>query len=180
MNLPNLLTLIRILLTPLLVILLINSKLTESFIIFTIAGITDGLDGLIARLMRQKTRIGSILDPIADKLLLNSTYVTLAVIGFLPGWLAITVISRDIIIVFGVLILFLFQGGVEIHPSMISKITTVTQLGTIFIILANHNLEFFNSILPYLYIATALITIISGLHYMYCGIQFWGVDEKEK
>ncbi|MFO8240582.1 MAG: CDP-alcohol phosphatidyltransferase family protein [Dissulfuribacterales bacterium] len=177
MNLPNLLTLIRIILTPLLVILLINSKFLEALIVFTIAGITDGLDGLIARCMRQKTRIGAILDPIADKLLLTSAYVTLAVIGFLPGWLAVTVISRDMIIVFGVLILFLFQGGVEIHPSVLSKITTVTQLGTIFIVLADYNLVLFNQILPFLYIVTALITIISGLHYMYLGTQFLGSDE---
>ena len=177
MNLPNLLTLIRIILTPLLVILLINGKFVEALIVFTIAGITDGLDGLIARWMRQKTRIGAILDPIADKLLLTSAYVTLAVIGFLPGWLAVTVISRDVIIVFGVLILFLFQGGVEIHPSVLGKITTVAQLGTIFMVLVNYDLGWFGRILPFLYIGTALITVISGLHYMYLGTQFMGSDE---
>lgn len=176
MNLPNLLTLIRIILTPLLVILLINGKFVEALIVFTIAGITDGLDGLIARWMRQKTRIGAILDPIADKLLLTSAYVTLAVIGFLPGWLAVTVISRDVIIVFGVLIIFLFQGEVEIHPSMLGKITTVAQLGTIFMVLVNHDLGWFCRILPFLYIGTALITVISGLHYMYLGTQFMGSD----
>lgn len=177
MNLPNLLTLIRIILTPLLVILLIDGKFVEALIVFTIAGITDGLDGLIARWMRQKTRIGAILDPIADKLLLTSAYVTLAIIGFLPGWLAVTVISRDVIIVFGVLILFLFQGGVEIHPSVLGKITTVAQLGTIFMVLVNHDLGWFSRILPFLYIATALITVISGLHYMYLGTRFLGPDE---
>lgn len=177
MNLPNLLTLIRIILTPLLVILLINSKFLEALIVFTIAGITDGMDGLIARWMRQKTRIGSILDPIADKLLLTSAYVTLAVIGFLPGWLAVTVISRDVIIIFGVLIIFLFQGGLEIHPSVLSKITTVTQLGTIFMVLADHNLGLFAKILPFLYMATALITVISGLHYMYLGTKLMGPNE---
>ncbi len=177
MNLPNLLTLIRIILTPLLVILLIDGKFVEALIVFTIAGITDGLDGLIARWMRQKTRIGAILDPIADKLLLTSAYVTLAIIGFLPGWLAVTVISRDVIIVFGVLILFLFQGGVEIHPSVLGKITTVAQLGTIFMVLVDHNLGLFCKILPFLYIATALITVISGLHYMYLGAQLLGPDE---
>ncbi|MEA3385635.1 MAG: CDP-alcohol phosphatidyltransferase family protein [Thermodesulfobacteriota bacterium] len=177
MNLPNLLTLIRIILTPLLVILLIDGKFVEALVVFTIAGITDGLDGLIARWMRQKTRIGAILDPIADKLLLTSAYVTLAVIGFLPGWLAVTVISRDVIIVFGVLILFLFQGGVEIRPSVLGKITTVTQLGTIFMVLVDHDLGLFCRILPFLYIATALFTVISGLHYMYLGTQLLGPDE---
>jgi cardiolipin synthase len=117
------------------------------------------------------------LDPIADKLLLTSAYVTLAVIGFLPGWLAVTVISRDVIIVFGVLIIFLFQGEVEIHPSMLGKITTVAQLGTIFMVLVNYDLGWFGRILPFLYIGTALITVISGLHYMYLGTQFMGSDE---
>jgi len=178
LNIPNLLTLTRIILTPLLVILLINSEFVEALIVFTIAGITDGLDGLIARYMRQKTRIGAILDPIADKVLLTSAYATLAIIGLLPAWLAVTVISRDVIIVFGVLIIFLFQGGVEIRPSVLSKITTVAQLGTIFMVLVNHDLGLFSRILPFLYIATALITVISGLHYMYLGTRFLGSDEK--
>jgi len=177
LNLPNLLTLIRIILTPLLVILLINSEFVEALIVFTIAGITDGLDGLIARYMRQKTRIGAILDPIADKLLLTSAYVTLAVIKFLPAWLAVTVISRDVIIVFGVLIIFLFQGGVEIRPSALGKITTVAQLGTIFMVLINHELKLFSRILPILYTVTVLITIVSGLHYMYLGTRFLGPEE---
>jgi cardiolipin synthase len=177
LNLPNFLTLIRIILTPLLVILLINSKFLEALIVFTIAGTTDGLDGLIARYMRQKTRIGAILDPIADKLLLTSSYVTLAVIKLLPAWLAVTVISRDVIIVFGVLIIYVFQGGVEIRPSVLGKITTVAQLGTIFIVLADHNLVLFSRILSFLYMATAMITVISGLHYMYFGTRFLGSDE---
>ena len=177
MNIPNILTLIRILLTPLLVILLINDRFLEAFIVFTLAGITDGLDGLIARLMRQKTRIGAILDPIADKLLLTSAYVTLAIIGFLPNWLAVTVISRDVIIVFGVLILFLFQGGVEISPSVPSKITTVTQLGTIFAVFVNQELGWLHQILFPLYIFTAVVTVISGLHYMYLGSQILGSEE---
>jgi cardiolipin synthase len=177
LNIPNLLTLIRIILTPLLVIFLINTKFAEALIVFTIAGTTDGLDGLIARYMRQKTRIGAILDPIADKLLLTSAYVTLAVIKLLPAWLAVTVISRDVIIVFGVLIIYVFQGGVEIRPSVLSKITTVGQLGTIFMVLVNHDLGLFSRILPFLYAATALITVISGLHYMYLGTRFLGPDE---
>ncbi|MBW1947448.1 MAG: CDP-alcohol phosphatidyltransferase family protein [Deltaproteobacteria bacterium] len=177
MNIPNLLTLMRIILTPLLVILLINSKFAEALIVFTVAGITDGLDGLIARYMRQKTRIGAILDPIADKLLLTSAYVTLAVVKLLPAWLAVTVISRDVIIVFGVLIIFLFQGGVEIRPSVLGKITTVAQLGTIFVVLVNHELGTLSRFLPFLYVATVLITVISGLHYMYLGTRFLGPDE---
>ncbi|NIA08954.1 MAG: CDP-diacylglycerol--glycerol-3-phosphate 3-phosphatidyltransferase [Nitrospiraceae bacterium] len=177
LNIPNMLTLMRILLTPLLVILLINDRFSEAFIVFTLAGISDGLDGLIARWMKQKTRIGAILDPIADKLLLTSAYVTLAIIGFVPNWLAVTVISRDVMIVFGVLILFLFQGGVEISPSVPSKITTAVQLGTIFTVFLNHELGWLGQFLFPLFIFTAIVTVISGLHYMHLGSQMLGSEE---
>ncbi|MGC9022478.1 MAG: CDP-alcohol phosphatidyltransferase family protein, partial [Dissulfurimicrobium sp.] len=89
MNIPNLFTLIRIVLIPILIIFLINGRFFEALIVFSLAGVTDALDGLIARMLRQKTKIGAILDPIADKLLLTSSYVTLAVVGRLPNWLAI-------------------------------------------------------------------------------------------
>jgi cardiolipin synthase len=160
------------------VTLLINHRFFEAFIVFTLAGITDGLDGLIARWMRQKTHIGAILDPIADKLLLTSAYVTLAIIGLVPNWLAVTVISRDVMIVFGVLILFLFQGGVEIAPSIPSKITTVVQLGTIFTVFLNHELGWMGEFLLPLFILTVIVTVISGLHYMYLGFQILGSEEE--
>lgn len=177
MNIPNFLTLGRILLTPLLVIMLINRRYAEALGIFAVAGFTDALDGLIARWMRQKTRIGAILDPVADKLLLTSSYVTLAVIGVLPNWLAVTVISRDVIIVFGVLILFLFHGGVEICPTIISKMTTLFQLGTIFTVLLNREIAWFDRLLPLLYWSTAGLTVVSGLHYMYRGFRILGSEE---
>ncbi len=159
--------------------LLINDRFLEAFIVFTLAGISDGLDGLIARWMRQKTRIGSILDPIADKLLLDSAYVTLAVIRFVPDWLTVTVVSRDIIIVFGVLILFLFQGGVEISPSLPSKVTTVVQLGAIFLVFLDHELGWpGQSLLPF-FVFTAIVTVISGLHYMYLGVQILASEGEE-
>jgi cardiolipin synthase len=75
------------------------------------------------------------------------------------------------------LIIFLFQAGVEIRPSVLGKITTVAQLGTIFMVLVNHDLGWFSRILPFLYITTALITVISGLHYMYLGTKLMGPDE---
>ncbi len=166
--------------TPVLVILFINSQFLEALIVFTLAGITDALDGLIARWMKQKTRIGAILDPIADKLLLISAFLTLAVMEFLPNWLAVTVISRDVIILFGVLILFLFQGGVEIRPSLLSKITTVAQLGTIFIVLVHHELGCLSRFLSFLCIITAVVTVMSGLHYMYLGTRLLGSEENSR
>ncbi|RLA89883.1 MAG: CDP-diacylglycerol--glycerol-3-phosphate 3-phosphatidyltransferase, partial [Deltaproteobacteria bacterium] len=99
MTIPNFLTILRILLTPVLVILLLEGRLSEALFVFIIAGVTDALDGLIARLYKQKTRLGAFLDPLADKLLLVTTYVILAVQGLVPSWLTVIVLSRDVLIV---------------------------------------------------------------------------------
>lgn len=179
-NIPNLLTLIRIILVPVLVIFLINGRFFEAFVVFTLAGLTDGLDGLLARWLQQKTRMGAILDPIADKLLLNSSYVALGVIGMIPDWLAVIVISRDVIIVFGVLILYLFQKGVEIRPTILSKITTLFQLGTVFIVLLDYEIKFFYKLFPFLWSVTATLTAISGLHYMAIGSGIFQGNEIRK
>ncbi|NPA94531.1 MAG: CDP-alcohol phosphatidyltransferase family protein [Thermodesulfobacteria bacterium] len=175
MNLPNLLTILRILLTPLLVIFLINKRFELAFAVFVVAGLSDGLDGLLARVMKQKTKIGAILDPIADKALLASAYITLAVIGLLPNWLAVTVISRDIIIVFGVLVLLLFHSGIEIHPTIISKLTTLFQLLTVFIVLfSTVTLIDLERMKFCCYVVTAILTVASGLDYLYKGILMLG------
>ena len=177
-NLPNLLTFIRILLVPLLVIMLIDYRFFEALLIFSVAGITDGMDGLLARLLKQKTRLGAILDPVADKLLLNTSYIMLGIIGIIPEWLAVIVISRDVIIIFGVLILYIFDKGVEIKPSILSKITTLFQLGTVFLVLFDIKISIFYKIFPVLWIATAAVTICSGLHYMVIGTGIFQQDEK--
>jgi len=175
LNIPNLLTLARILLTPLLIIFLIDKKYDLAFLVFFVAGLTDGLDGLIARIMRQKTRIGAILDPIADKALLASSYITMAVTGIIPDWLAVTVISRDVIIIFGVMVLLLFHSGVEICPSIISKLTTLFQLLTIFFVLCSMVMGIACSpLITSLYVITVVLTIASGLHYVYKGIKMLG------
>lgn len=180
MNLPNFVTLFRIILTPLMVIFLINGRLLEAFLAFAAAGVSDGLDGLLARWLNQKTRLGAILDPIADKLLLTSAYVTLAVMGFMPSWLAVVVISRDIIIVFGVLILFLTVGGVEIRPTAFGKVTTVSQLGTAFWVLMNCVLGGMENLLPMQFALVAATTVFSGLHYMVLGVRLFGQVDNGK
>ncbi len=180
MNLPNFLTLLRILLTPLLVILLIDSKVLEAFGVFVVAGFTDALDGFLARWLKQKTRIGAILDPIADKLLLNSSYVALSIMGLVPGWLAVVVISRDVIIVFGVLLLFLIHGGVEIKPTLLGKLTTFTQLLTIFCVFWSYEYDLITPFMSVMFLAVALSTVASGIHYMALGIRYLGEEEHEQ
>ena len=172
LNLPNVLTLARILLTPLFIICLIKGLYQGALLIFTLAGVTDGLDGLIARLFNQKTAIGSLLDPLADKFLLISAFVTLAIQNMAPAWLAVVVISREVVLIMiGIVILALSKLPHAIRPSMVSKCTTVSQLATIFILLLSVQTTALEHTLLPLYSLTTLLSIVSGLHYVYLGIQ---------
>jgi cardiolipin synthase len=171
LNLPNVLTLLRILITPLFVICLIKGAYQTALLIFTLAGVTDGLDGLLARLLDQKTALGAHLDPIADKLLLISAFVTLAVQRMIPAWLTVVVISRDVLIFVGIAILEISKVAYKIQPSMVSKCTTVAQLTTIFLLLLSIQTQVVeHALLPVYWLTTAL-SIASGLHYVYLGIQ---------
>jgi len=181
-NLPNLITVIRIILTPLFVILLINDMMAEAVLVFAVAAITDGLDGLTARLLRQKTTLGSYLDPLADKLLLSSGYVCLAILKLLPSWLAVIVISRDVIILIGAIILHLLVGRFPVRPLLVSKITTTFQIAAL--LGAMGRVEWTGVAawkwLPELYVATAAFTVISGLRYMWIGVGILTASEEER
>ena len=171
LNLPNVLTLARILLTPLFIICLIKGYYQWALLVFTLAGVTDGLDGLIARLFNQKTALGAFLDPIADKLLLISAFVTLAAQAMLPAWLAVVVISRDVLIMVGIAVLELSRVTYKIRPSMVSKCTTAAQLATIFVLLLSLQTAALSHALLPLYSLTTVLSIASGLHYVYLGVK---------
>jgi len=173
MNLPNILTLIRILLIPLFVILIINKSFGWALVIFAIAGITDGIDGLIARITRQRTELGAYLDPIADKLLLSSAFITLAIIELLPSWLAVIVITRDVIISLGVLVMILTDNRLRMEPSFVSKVTTALQIATILLVLMVEYGTLFRYLSTIAIYATALLTIVSGSHYIYIGTRIF-------
>jgi cardiolipin synthase len=166
MTIPNLITCLRIILAPVFIIYLIQDEFLPALVVFIVAGISDGADGLIARVFNQKSRIGSFLDPLADKILLVAAFVTLAVRGYVPAWLTVLAISRDILILLGVLILFLSKGDLAIRPSFLSKATTCLQLLTVFVVLSAGYIGFFTKISHYLFLLTGLFTIMSGLHYM--------------
>ena len=106
-NIPNLLSIGRILCVPLFIILLLHHLYGWALFTFVAASITDAVDGLLARMLKQKTVLGSYLDPAADKLLNASSYIALAVMNLLPSWIAVIVVSRDVIIGLGLMILFL-------------------------------------------------------------------------
>lgn len=174
MNIPNLLTIGRILLIPLLVIFLIDGEKLAAFWVFVLAGVTDALDGFLARVLKQKTDFGAFIDPIADKLLLITSYITLAVLDVLPKWLTVIVVSRDVLICGGIGILMLYDREFKIKPSLISKITTFMQLLTVVYFLGH---DYFKEIFPvgsYLIYTTAACTILSGIHYMIRGLGILG------
>jgi cardiolipin synthase len=173
MNIPNFLSLLRIVLVPVFVIFLIQVQYYNALIVFVIAGLTDALDGTMARLLNAQTKLGSYLDPIADKLLLATSFVTLAILGIIPGWLTVIVMSRDFIILLGIAILSLMSVTFEIKPALIGKVTTALQIATIFLALldqavVNDVSENWNLALFWL---TASFTVASGLIYIIRGIK---------
>jgi len=169
-NTPNLLTIIRILLTPLFVILLLRGLYGSALLVFSIAGISDGLDGFIARYYNQRTTLGAYLDPIADKLLLASAFVSMAVLKILPSWVAVIVITRDVLIIMGIAIFTITEKSYRVKPSIISKITTVSQITTIILTLINVSTMAFTTLMIILFRITSALTTVSGLHYIYLGM----------
>ena len=178
MNLPNLITVFRLLLIPLFVIFLLENQSTPALITFGVAGISDALDGFLARVLKQKTLFGAYVDPVADKLLLATAFVTLAIMGRLPGWLAVVVVSRDVIIMGGIGILLLNNHPMTIKPTYDSKITTFVQLITVCFILGNDYLTTFRFLRSSFIMTTALCTILSGFHYLYIGFQILGSPDR--
>jgi cardiolipin synthase (CMP-forming) len=127
-NIPNLITLARMLMTPLAISMIVSQRFMPAFMIFLLAGVSDAIDGFIARNFDLRTELGAYLDPLADKALLISIYVTLAIYAGLPSWLAIAVVSRDVMILVAVVVSWLMAKPVEIRPVWESKINTAAQI----------------------------------------------------
>ena len=116
------------LMTPLAVLMIISQRFLPAFLIFILAGVSDAVDGFIAKNFDLRTELGAYLDPLADKALLISIYVSLAIYADLPAWIAITVVSRDVMILVAVLVSWLLDKPVEIRPVWVSKLNTVAQI----------------------------------------------------
>jgi len=127
-NLPNFITLGRVVLVPIVFWLLLTGEMQAAFVLFVIAGISDGVDGYLAKRFGWTTELGAYLDPLADKLLLVCIYIALGVGGQLPLWLVIAVVTRDVLIVIGVVLSWLLANPVIIHPLVVSKFNTVAQI----------------------------------------------------
>jgi len=171
MNIPNSLTILRILLIPCYIGLLIYGRFELALIVLLVAGLTDALDGAIARMKNQHTRLGAVLDPLADKLLLTSGFITLSMIHLVPLWVTIVVVSRDLILLLGTAVAHFTDSRVDITPTFLGKGTTLLQLTYVVMVI------FFTSrhvdltlLLPLLF-GMVSFTLLSGLHYLYRGIR---------
>ena len=169
-QLPNLLTLLRIGAVPVLILFLYDGRYGAALVVFVIAGITDGLDGWIAKRFDAVTRLGSILDPLADKMLIVSTYVMLALAGDIPFWLLLLIGFRDLGIIGGVLVLQWVHGEVHMQPSLVSKLNTFLQISLVVLIMVERvellALAPLTDAMLWLVVAT---TLASAFHYVY----FW-------
>ena len=171
MNIPNALTLLRIILIPVFVYLLLEGRFIEALIIFALGSITDGLDGFLARKFNQITRLGKILDPIADKLFLLASYTTSYYINILPLWLLIIVFLKEIIMLSGLLALYLSVKKVQIKPTLSGKLTTVFQMITIVLILVSGLGLGSEWILFLVFVATSILIFTSTTGYVIIGIK---------
>lgn len=128
MTIPNIITIARLIAVPFVIVMIMQQQWAMAFGLFLAAAVSDGIDGFIARNFNMKSEFGAYIDPLADKSLLMSVYVTLAIVGAIPGWLAITIVSRDVMIVAAVLLSWVMSRPVAIKPRIVSKLNTAAQL----------------------------------------------------
>ncbi|MBX3581556.1 MAG: CDP-alcohol phosphatidyltransferase family protein [Rhizobiaceae bacterium] len=177
MTVPNVITILRLLLVPAIVYWLLTDDWKLAFAAFVLAGVSDGVDGFIARRFNQRSRLGSYLDPMADKLMLVSVFVVLGVLQELPLWLVIAAVSRDGLIVVAILLSSLLGRPVEMKPLFVSKANTAAQIALVVVVLAE--LAFTIS-LPYLrpglIMMSGLLTVASAAAYLVSWLRHMGTD----
>ncbi len=170
-NIPNTLTITRIVIIPVFITTIIYGKYRYALSFFLIAALTDILDGLFARLTNQKTSLGTFLDPLADKFLLVTSFIIFSIYDWIPKWIAITVISRDLIVVIGWLLLYMITHNSNVEPLMTGKIAIALQIITLAYVLLNINISTLPPVPNILLFLTAIITSISGLQYIHKGFK---------
>ena len=171
LNAANQLTLLRMGLAPLLVVLVLQRRMGWALVVFVVAGLTDALDGVIARLGHQQTTLGAMLDPVADKVLMTSSFIALTwaegLAVKIPVWLTVVILSRDAIIIVSVAIVNLTLGRRVFYPSYLGKLTTVSQLLTVGLVLLANVAGRGGELLRPVFVATLTFTVTSALHYVY-------------
>ena len=179
-NIANALTAFRVLLVPLFAHLLISGRIRLALAVFAACGISDLLDGLLARLLRQRTVLGYYLDPIADKLLMATSFIVLAYVKIIPEWLTILVISRDIFILVGSVLILLLLDSDRINATLLSKVNTAVQILTVVYFLSVRAFPTIGGVLAegwepavtgVVVAICAITTAASGAHYMFVGFK---------
>jgi cardiolipin synthase len=161
-SLPNLITLGRILLVPVVVWAISNGAMAIAFILFVVAGISDAVDGFLAKRFNMTSELGAYLDPIADKALIMSIYITLGIPGTIPRWLVILVVSRDIMIIGAVILSTLLGSPMVVKPLLVSKLNTVAQIFFACLVLASLGFGFDLGLLaPLVMGLVAILTLLS-------------------
>ncbi len=176
MTWPNIISVGRFLLVPLIIWLMLMDRMALAFWTFFLAGVSDFLDGLLARLLKSRTAIGAYLDPLADKTLMVAVFITLAVKGIVPLWLVIAVVSRDVLIISGTLLILLFEKNFAVSPHIISKINTAVQIALVAFLLGVGalGLSYDSVYVHFFFYLTGLTTILSGGVYVHFWIQKMG------
>ena len=176
-DIPNLISGVRVLLIVPIVWYLLQHLYVEALILFVIAGLSDWLDGYLARKYHWGSHLGGWLDPLADKAMQVSVYVTLTLLGLIPWWLLLAVMLRDVIIVLGGLYYYYSVEKVNAAPSFISKLNTFMQIFLVVVLLVHNSVYVFNEMIPNLVIIAVLITtVLSGLDYVITwGCKAWKI-----
>ncbi len=175
LTLPNFLTFLRIIAVPIFLILISNQHFGAGLVLFMAAGITDTVDGVIARLTDSKSSLGASLDPLADKLLLVSSFVILTWLAVIPSWLMILVLTRDVVILVGYLVIYFLVTPIEVSPTPVGKLNTFLEMLTIgfaLVTLARPDMTMVTANRVAWYLTAATITI-SGVHYVYNGLLWY-------
>lgn len=171
LTVANQITILRMALAPFLVVTVLSREYTWALVIFVVAGLSDLFDGLIARLGHQKTTLGAMLDPVADKVLLSSAFVALTwgsgLLARIPSWLTVITLSRDAIIVVSVTVINLTVGRRMFYPSFLGKLSTAAQIATAGLVLLSNALGVDYPASMHLFRLTFLLTVASALHYVY-------------
>ncbi len=164
---PNLLTLLRICLAPFLVAAILENRFEIGFILFVAAGLTDALDGLLARALKQRTTLGEYLDPIADKLLLSTLFLVLLHEGLMPVRVAVLVFGRDVCILLVSAVLYAVVGRRDFQPSVFGKINTLAQVLAVAVVILHQLTQapWVVALRSFALWATMIFTVVSGLHY---------------
>ncbi len=180
MTIPNYITILRLILVPFVIWSMATGQMMLALVGFVVAGVSDGVDGFIARRFNMRSELGTYLDPIADKLLLVSVFLALAFVGAIPVWLVVLVVSRDAMIVSGVMLSTVMGNPVEMRPLFVSKANTAAQIILVAVILAHLAFKTeWDFLRRPLIVSVAILTVASAMAYLVTWLRHMADDDEK-